>query len=136
MLHVAETYLRWPEEKLIMWCSILPVVFMLVNIFSPVISLMTFRLNFDEHLVECQQYRRHSENCQASCILEEIMAEQSEAIPDKTIFFTHFYPDLFFHNHHLISTATLNTILKADIFCHYLLLYSPPLLGMLSPPPK
>lgn len=108
---------------------------MLVNTFSPVISLMTFRLQFDKHLVECQYYRHHDEYCQASCILEEMIPEQAEAIPERAISIIYFFSD-FLQDHQLIPTAQLSEILMVNFFSHYLILYSPPVLGMHSPPPK
>lgn len=136
MLQEAYIY-RWLNvTKLKTWCSILLIMLILINIFSPVISFITFRIHFDKHLVECQQHRHHGEDCQASCILEEMMAEQAEAIPEKTSSFVYFFPDLFFLKNQLTSNILLKEVLIVDLFSHYLMFYSPPILRMHSPPPK
>ena len=136
MLRLLKVYLRLSKEKLKKWCCILPLILMLANIFSPVIALMTFRLQFDKHLVECRQLRHHDEYCQASCILEEMMPEQTEAIPEKAISIIYFFSDLFLQNHQRTPTFLLSEILITNLFSHYLLLYAPPFLEMHSPPPK
>ena len=132
MLHLPKSYLWLPEK----WYSIIPVVLMFMNIFSPVISFMTFHFHFDEHLVECQHHRNHTEDCQASCILQEVMPEQSEAIPGKTVSLSHLFSDLFFQNHPLIPAVLLNKVLTVNLFSHHLLLYSSPFLSIHSPPPE
>ena len=137
MLHLVETCLSLPREKLRKWCSILPLMLMLVNVFSPTISFMAFHLHFDKHLVECQQqHRHHAEDCQASCILEEMVPEPVETTPGRTVSFIYFSPDLFFQNHLLVPTARLHHIMMVNYFSRHLLPYSPPFLGTLSPPPK
>ena len=118
------------------WFVSLFLVLILVNVFSPFITLMKFRMHIDEHLVECQQLRHHDKDCQASCILAEIISEHTKAIPEKAISFVYFFPDLFFLNHQLTPTAFLKAIWIVNLFSHYLLLYSPPILRMHSPPPK
>lgn len=135
MLHVVRVYLWSPGEKLRKWCSLLPVMLMLINVFSPGISFIAFRLHFDKHLVECQHHRQHAEDCKASCILEEMVPEPVEAIPERTVSFLYFSTDLFFQNHLLIPTARLHTIVVVNYFAHPLLLYSSPFLRTLSPPP-
>ncbi|MDN5213229.1 hypothetical protein QQ020_14265 [Fulvivirgaceae bacterium BMA12] len=136
MLRLLKAYLTLSTEKLKKWCSILPLILMLVNIFNPVITLMTFHWQFDKYLVECGHLRHHDEYCQASCILEEMMPEQAEAIPEKAISITYFFSDLFLQNRQWIPTFLLSEILMANLFSNYLLLYSPPVLEMHSPPPQ
>ncbi len=136
MLHLVENYLSLPKEKLRKWCSILPLMLMLVNVFSPAISFMAFHLHFDKHLLECQHHRLHAEDCQASCILEEMVPEPAETIPERTVAFIYFSPDLFLQNHLLIPAARLHHIMMVNYFSHQLLPYSPPCLGTLSPPPR
>ena len=135
MLHIPKAYSWLLKEKPKKWFSFLLFILMLVNIFSPVISLMTFRLHFDKHIVECRHHRHHDEYCQALCILEEMMPEQAEAIPEKAISLTYFFSDLF-QNQQLIPTAQLSEIMMVNLFSHHFILYSSPTLGVHSPPPK
>ena len=136
MLHLLKPYSSLAEDNPRQWCSILPVMLILVNIFGPAISFMTFHLDFDRHLVECQHHRRHAEDCQASCILEEMVPEAAETIPERTVSFIYFSSDLFFQNHQFIPTARSHHIVMVNYFSHHLLPYSPPVLGIHSPPPK
>ena len=118
------------------WYIVPLVVTVLLNVFGPFITLMMFQLNFDKHIEECQQVLLHAKSCQASCLLEEMMPEQQEAILERTMGFVYFFPALFFQDDHSIQTVLLSAVSILNRFSHYLMLYSPPDLEMYLPPPK
>lgn len=136
MLYGTNIYYWLNITKLRNYCGTLLAILILMNVFGPVISLMMFCIHFDTHLEECQDHRHHDKDCQASCILEEMMPKQTEALPKKTISHAYFFPDLFFLNRQTVSDVLLKEILITDLFSHYLMLYSPPVLRIHSPPPK
>lgn len=111
------------------------VTVMLVNLFSPLISLVAFHWDFEKHLLECQLERHHHEDCQASCLLEEVMPEPSEAIPETTTSFSYFSP-VYFQYNQLAHSALHRELFVVNIFSQDLLVYTSPFLGMHSPPPK
>lgn len=85
MLRLVEVYSWLPRERLRKWCSILPVMHRIANIFSPAISFIAFRLNFDKHLVACQHHRQHLEDCTANGILVKMVPEAAETVPGRTV---------------------------------------------------
>lgn len=105
MLRLEESYLWLPGERLRKWCSILPVMHRLANIFSPAISLIAFRLNFDKHLVGCQHHRQHVKDGTASGIRVKMVPEAAETVPGRTVHSIYFSRGLFFQNHLFIPTA-------------------------------
>ena len=124
------------EREIKNWSFAILISLSLWGVFHPAINLIVFHLNLNEFLLECKEQRNHDKECQAGCILEEMMPERSETIPGKTTSFIYFFPGLFFQNHQLTPTALLNETLTVNLVSHYLLLYSPPLLRMHLPPPK
>ncbi len=136
MLREGNIYRWFNQQKQLKRLSILPVLFMVMNVLSPAISLTMFHLFFDGHLVECQHYRQHNKDCQASCILGEMIPEQEEAIPNKSISYLNLFPDLFLRERQFITVPQVQEVLMNSFFTKHLMLYSPPILGMQSPPPK
>lgn len=136
MMRLIKAFVRLSKEELKKWFCWLPIVVMLLIIFSPAISVMTFHLHFDKHLVECQQFRHHSEECQASCIIKEMMPEQMETLAGKEISYMFSVPNLYLQNHLFTAFAPFKEIKTRHLFFRYLMLYSSPLLGLHSPPPK
>ncbi|WKN44171.1 hypothetical protein [Tunicatimonas pelagia] len=65
-----------------------------------------------------------------------MIPEPPEATTEKTITFTYSFPALFFQNYQSVSTSLLSKITVVNCFVHHLTLYSPPDLGMHSPPPE
>ena len=122
--------------KLKNWFCILPTMFMLINIFSPAISLVIFHQYFDQLLVECQQNRHHDKDCHASSLREEMMPAQKEAIPEKTVAFINFFPDLFFKEYQFASIGYVKETLITNLCSNHLMLYSSPALRIQIPPPK
>lgn len=136
MLRLAKLYLYLITVKVKRGFGVLPVMFVLVSIFSPFISMIAFYSQFDEHIVECQYERQHVQDCQANCILQEMLPEQPQATPEKTISFDYIFTDLFLQRHQLIQTSQPSDILVNNTFSHYLLYYAQPTIGIHSPPPK
>ena len=104
MLRLVEVYSWLPRERLRKWCSIMPVMHRIANIFSPAISFIAFRLNFDKHLVACQHHRQHLEDCTANGILVKWCPKRQKLFPGE-LFPPFAFPWSFFQNHLLIPTV-------------------------------
>jgi hypothetical protein len=123
-------------EKPVNWYVLPLVIIVLLNAFSAVTTLMSFQFNLDNHVMECQQVLHHDQNCQAKCILEEMMDQSEESNKEKSISIFHGIPDLFFQTYQMIELALMDEVRDSHVVCHYLLHYAPPDLAVHSPPPK
>jgi len=136
MLQKMDIYKCFLKQKMRKYSNILVTIFILIHVFTPVISLLTFNLQLDKHLIECQQNRHHKDHCKASCILAEMMPGQNGNIPKKTIVFTSPFVDLFFKEHQFLLLDQSSEILVSNPISNYLINYTSPFIGINSPPPK
>ena len=135
MLRLTQTYLLrgLPEWK--SWGGILLATLMLLNTFGPALTLMTFRMHVDAHVADCQYLRHHDEDCQARCILTEMMPEQTQALAEQAAYTLCFFPVPFFQDAALLLPASPEGTLVVNHFFQ-LASYTSPWPGIQPPPPQ
>ena len=115
--------------------SILLVALTLLNVLSPAVTLMTFRLHLDDHLAVCQYQRHHAEDCQARCILTEMMPEQTQALAEQAAISLCFFPVPFFQASSSWVPA-LGEEISVGTHFFYFTAYASPWPGIQTPPPQ
>lgn len=106
-----------------------------MSIFYPLITFLKFQIHFQKHLIECQ-HQNHDKNCQATCVLNDMMAEPKEEVivPNHQIII--FFSILFCHESQFAYAPSTFRQLKVKHISGFLKFYSSPFLGKLTPPPR
>ena len=136
MLHNTVTSFMKDRSKSRNWFCISIAVLMIADMFGPGIFLAMFHIHFDDHLAECQHHRNHSESCQATCILSEILSKNTEEVGHHISYSFYFSQVLHFQGCCQHSLVLLRDILVMDRFVYYLKNYSIPYVGIQTPPPQ
>lgn len=136
MLHLIKPYNSLPSARLKTGSIAMLVSLLLMGIIAPLITVVVFQMNFDKHLTECRQHRQHDEDCQAQCVLGEMMPGRTDPMTDHFQRSFYFFPPLFFQDRTLDHTASLKDAMAWNHFFHFLRRYLPPRLEISTPPPK
>ena len=115
--------------------SILLVTLTLLNVLSPAITLMTFRMHLDDHLAVCQYQRHHAEDCQARCVLTEMMPEQTQALAEQAALSLCFFSVPFLQPSSS-GVSALGEGISTESHFLYLMAYASPWSGIQTPPPQ
>ncbi len=135
MLRLMRTYSLPGLPKRKSWGGILLATLMLLSTFGPALTLMAFRMHVDVHVADCQYLRHHREDCQARCILTEMIPEQTQALAEQATYSLCFSPVPFFQHTALqLPASSEGTLVVSHFF--YLVSYASPWPGVQTPPPR